>query len=78
MIKIYIGSSLDPKEVIADENKTVADAYREANVSLPKNSVVTLNSSRLGERDIDTRSLSELGVKENDLVIVSEKLNSAK
>lgn len=77
MIKFYIGSAYDPTQVIVSEDKTIRQAYQENDVALPNNAMVTLNSRKLSNSELD-KTLAELQVKENDVITITEKYQSAR
>lgn len=77
MIKFYIGSAYDPTQVIVSEDKTIRQAYQENDVALPNNAMVTLNSRKLSNNELD-KTLAELQVKENDVITITEKYQSAR
>ena len=77
MIKFYIGSAYDPTQVIVSEDKTIRQAYQENDVALPSNAMVTLNSRKLSTSELD-KTLAELKVKENDVITITEKYQSAR
>ena len=76
MLRITIGSALDPIETLVDGNTTVRDAFRESNVNLPNGALVTLNSRLLGDEELN-QTLTNLMVTDGDLLTYSQKLNSA-
>ena len=77
MLKLYIGSAYEPKEVVAEEDQTVKEIYAENGVALPQNSLVTLNSRKLGDAELN-KPISELGVVSEDAITITEKYSSAK
>lgn len=77
MIKFYIGSAYDPTQVIVSEDKTIRQVYQENDVALPNNAMVTLNSRKLSTSELD-KTLAELQVKENDVITITEKYQSAR
>jgi SOS response regulatory protein OraA/RecX len=77
MIKFYIGSAYDPTQVIVSEDKTIRQAYQENDVALPNNAMVTLNSRKLSTSELD-KTLTELEIKENDVITITEKYQSAR
>lgn len=77
MVKIYVGAAFSPKEVIVDPNKTVNEIFREAGVTVPAGSIITWNTRRLGDSELET-PISALGtLAEDDSIIFSQKLNGA-
>lgn len=77
MIEIYIGPAFDPQRVIVNSNKTVREVFNENHVPLNPADTIVLNSSRLGDRELDS-TLAELGVVSGDLITSTQKLNGAK
>jgi hypothetical protein len=77
MLKIYVGNSFEPQEVIVSENKTVNEVFEENSIYVPAGSIVTLGSRRLGDNELN-KTLSELGVSDNSAITYSQKLNGAK
>ena len=76
MAKLYIGSAYDPTTVITSENKTVREVYEENDINIPNAAMVTLNSRRLGDAELD-KTIEELGVVDNDSITITEKYSSA-
>lgn len=76
MITFYIGSAYSPKEVAAPEDSTVKEVYSNNNISITNETILTLNSRRLGDAELD-KTLEELGVSEGDQLTITEKYRSA-
>ena len=76
MVKINIGTSFDPKEVIVSEDKTLRKLFSEVNVSITNQTTVTMNGARLGDLDLD-KTLKQLNVQEGALITANEKLVGA-
>lgn len=78
MVKIYVGAAFNPVEVIVDPSKSVNQVFKEAGVAIPAGSIVTWNTRRLGDNELD-KPLNTLGeLAEDDAIIFSQKLNGAK
>lgn len=76
MIKLYIGSAYDPIEVTAEKTQSVREIYAENNVNLPTNAMVTLNSRKLGDAELE-KPISELNVTDSDTITITEKYSSS-
>lgn len=78
MIKIYVGAAFNPVEVIVDPSKSVNQIFKEAGVAIPAGSIVTWNTRRLGDSELNA-PLNTIGeLEEDDAIIFSQKLNGAK
>lgn len=77
MLEIYIGPAFDPQRVIVNSNKTVREVFAENHIPLNPADTIVLNSSRLGDRELDA-TLADLGVVSGDLITSTQKLNGAK
>ena len=77
MKRLYIGSAYDPVEVTAEESQSIREIYRENNINLPHNAMVTLNSRRLGDAELD-KPISELNVESEDTITITEKYSSSR
>jgi hypothetical protein len=77
MLKVYIGNSFEPQEVIVSSESTVTEIYEENGIVIPTGSIVTVGSRRLGDSELD-KPLRELGVAEGAIITFSQKLNGAK
>lgn len=76
MKKLYIGSAYDPIEVTAEDEQTIREIYKENNVNLPANALVTLNSRKLKTEELD-QPISTLNIENDDTITITEKYNSA-
>lgn len=78
MIKIYVGAAFNPVEVIVDPSKSVNQIFKEAGVTIPAGSIVTWNTRRLGDSELNA-PLNTIGtLEEDDAIIFSQKLNGAR
>lgn len=77
MLKIYIGSGYDPKEVLVSPSNTVRSIFRENGIVIPTGAVVSFNARRLGDAELDS-TLNQLGVANEDAITITEKQNSAR
>lgn len=77
MLKIYIGSGYDPQEVVVPSNMTVSEVFKENGVYVPTGAVVSFNSRRLGDNELNL-TLEALKVKDEDAITITEKQNSAR
>lgn len=73
MLTLYIGAAFDPKEVITSPDKTVREIFKENQINLPYGAIVTHNSARLGDNELD-KTLAELGVRDEDLITINDKM----
>lgn len=76
MLKISIGSSIDPIETLIAPTVTVQEAFRQVHQTINAESVVMLNSNRLNASQLN-KSLAEVGVCDGDVLSVSQKMKSA-
>lgn len=78
MVRIHVGAAFNPVEVIVDPSKSVNQIFRENGVTIPAGSIVTWNTRRLGDSELEA-PLNTLGsLEEDDAIIFSQKLNGAK
>lgn len=76
MKTIYVGSAYSPKEVAVSEDNTIREIYEANNLTLTSNTMVTLNSRRLGDAELN-QTIEELGIEDGDAVTITEKYASA-
>lgn len=76
MLKINIGSSFDQSEIVFDDNTTVRKAFETAKINLNNSMTVMVNSRRIPTDDLD-KTLSQVGIKDGDLVTTSQKIEGA-
>lgn len=76
MLKINIGSSFDQSEIVFDDNTTVRKAFETAKINLNNSMTVMVNSRRIPTSDLD-KTLSQVGIKDGDLVTTSQKIEGA-
>ncbi len=77
MIRIFIGSAVDPKEVLADPNAKLKDVFQTEDVRIPTNATMMHNTKKLGDEDLN-RTLTELSVEQDDTISLIEKQNGSK
>ena len=75
MLKINIGTSFDPEEIIVDENITLAEAFKKVNVPVTGSTIVTINARR--ETNLNA-TLTELNIQDGDLITANEKQDGAR
>ena len=75
MLKINIGTSFDPEEIIVDENITLKDAFRKVNTPITNSTIVTVNARRVTNLDA---TLAELNIQDGDLITANEKQDGAR
>ena len=75
MIKVFIGSALDPKEVMVAPAQTLRQAFTDNHLSVPSGAMLTHNGSRLGDRDLD-KTFTDLNIVSGDSITIAEKLSS--
>lgn len=75
--KLWIGSAYNPKQVIAEDTKSIRQLYEENDVNLPAAAMVTLNSRRLGDAEL-TAPISTLNLTSGDSITITEKYGGAR
>lgn len=73
LIRINVGSALNPKEVKVDDSTLLKDAVGD----VPSDSVLSFNGSTVSSSDL-TKSLRELGVEDGAHIIYATNQKSAK
>lgn len=72
--KIHVGSSLNPKEVLASKDQTPKELLKEQNMHY-QDGQVQHQGRVLGTNEMD-KPLEELGVQDDDYITVVSKQNS--
>ena len=75
MLKINIGTSFDPEEIVVDENITLEEAFRKVNVQITQSTIVTVNARRVTNL---SKTLADLGVNDGDIITANEKQDGAR
>jgi len=75
MLKINIGTSFDPEEIVVDEETTLQEAFKQVNVPITGSTIVTHNARRVTNL---TKTLKELNVEDGDIITANEKQDGAR
>ena len=75
MLKINIGTSFDPEEIVVDEETTLQEAFKEVNVVITGSTIVTHNARRVTDLN---KTLKELNVQDGDIITANEKQDGAR
>lgn len=75
MLKINIGTSFDPEEIVVDENTTLQEAFKQVNVPITNSTIVTHNARRVANLN---KTLKELNVQDGDVITANEKQDGAR
>lgn len=76
MITLYIGDSLNPKEILVSPEAKISEIFRSNGINYD-NGTVTADARKLGTAELD-KTVNELGITDGTYLTVSQKLQSAK